>query len=653
MKQVVTICVLITLICAIVLYNVSYNVSSSSRESFSNAEDQYLNKQGEYYKGRLDGPSSPSMRDADEFYTFDSDKKAGSQLVLTNPDTPQQTNDVDTNVQRCKQVTSCDELDTTNCGYCFTNNRFYYGDKSGPFTDVCPGGWVKTKEACQERRERAVCAKVTNCHEMIGPAAICGWCEASNKAMPSQLVDGKLVPKYPSNDKCDDSGFGLVAQSDCTKFNQEHPCIGPNENTGPHSVKCLQKLWKQSGCSAKGTIGPSQPKNNNAHWNQQSWQSVLDDMKAWYNDATGSNWDSAKQHHEGCLGTQPDPCDSKYSPRPLECAQKLFLASGCSEKGKLYPNIDNVAKYGPDYYATEEWKAGIKTWGANTLTEKLTGLVQDSQSSEYSVKARATELCFGTQVAAPPALKPGDEVKYLFNYPVWGTEKSSIRGYIGSINDGKAKIFWEEASSADGKQTATRGAHESDDSIRTEWFGGAAGTIGSRLKSYVPNEIPVTNLTLLSSCKANSSCPDAGCSMQMILSVSYAPNHTYNVPKTQVRDVVSKVTTKYPGAVLCQMSDIQYLVNTGVPYCFCGWVEHNGTITSVYPSSSTSSSGCGGGQVKVISCGNAGPSWTGGKATVYIRVTGDPATILSTLQTNGLAADVLAVVGKNDYVSLL
>ena len=141
---------------------------------------------------------------------------------------------------------------------------------------------------------------------MVGDAAICGWCQASNKAMVMQNINGKLEPKYPTQDKCADEGYGLVAQTECTQFGQEHPCIGPNESTGPHSMECLSKLWKEAGCSTKGTTAPSQPGHNNSWWNQRSWEAVLADMKAWFSDATGSNWSLVQSHEEGCLGTKPN-----------------------------------------------------------------------------------------------------------------------------------------------------------------------------------------------------------------------------------------------------------------------------------------------------------------------------------------------------------
>jgi hypothetical protein len=327
---------IISILIVIIICITSFNVFNK-KEGYENVQDQYLLNQEKYYEGRLSGPALPGQSEVDEFYKFDASKPDGQQLVMTNPIQKPITNDVDLKVKQCKQITSCSELDGTDCGYCFYNNNFYYGDNNGPLTDVCPGGWVKTKEACQERRERAICDKVTNCHDMTGEASICGWCEASNKAFVSTNVGGKLEPKY-SQDKCADEGYGLIAQSDCTKFAQEHPCIGPNENTGPHTQQCLSALWKKAGCSVKGDLAPSvHPPSSTSYWNTRSWQATFDDMKAWFADATGSNWDLAKSHQKGCLGTTPNPCDPKYSPRPVECAQQAFTAAGCTSKGTSYP----------------------------------------------------------------------------------------------------------------------------------------------------------------------------------------------------------------------------------------------------------------------------------------------------------------------------
>ncbi len=352
MKYIVwTISILVVIILCITIYNIS-----SKKEGYENVQDQYLLNQEKYYEGRLSGPALPGQNSVDEFYKFDASKPEGQQLVMIDPIQNPTTNNVDLKVKQCKQITSCSELDGTNCGYCFYNNKFYYGDNNGPLTDVCPGGWVKTKEACQERRERAICDKVTNCHDMTGDASICGWCEASNKAFVSTNVNGKLEPKY-SQDKCADEGYGLIAQSDCTKFAQEHPCIGPNENTGPHTQQCLSALWKKSGCSTKGTNATGSLVGSKAYWNGMSWQNAFNDMKAWFADATGSNWNLAKSHQQGCLGTTPNPCDPKYSPRPVECAQQAFTSAGCTTKGTSYPIGNATSVYMGCY---NDMKGGVR-----------------------------------------------------------------------------------------------------------------------------------------------------------------------------------------------------------------------------------------------------------------------------------------------------
>ena len=374
------------------------------KEGFS-SEDTYVQDQINYYKGRKYGPSLPDQELIDKFYKYEPSKPLGHQLEMVNPIVSAESEEgetVDSEIQKCKTLKNCSELDNTNCGYCISTNKFIYGNKTEPLTDVCTKGWVFTSAECEEARERAICEKVSSCHEMVGDAAICGWCEASGKAMVKKQNGNLWEPKYPDKDKCDDEGFGLVGDAaGCAAFEKDHPCIGPNENTGPHSTACLSKLWKEAGCSAKGKIAPTQPGNNNTWWNERGWQATFADMKAWFSDATSSNWDLANTHQEGCLGTQPDPCDPKYNPRPDECPQQLFLNAGCTKEGKLYPSSENIAKYGSNYYNTQSWVDGIKTWSVSTLQNYFKQLVQETQSSDYTTKSRATELCFGKQATKP------------------------------------------------------------------------------------------------------------------------------------------------------------------------------------------------------------------------------------------------------------
>ena len=44
-------------------------------------------------------------------------------------------------------------------------------------------------------------------------------------------------------------GYGLLPGDKCGKFLKDHPCITPYYLSGPHSGACVEKLWKNSGCT--------------------------------------------------------------------------------------------------------------------------------------------------------------------------------------------------------------------------------------------------------------------------------------------------------------------------------------------------------------------------------------------------------------------
>ena len=55
---------------------------------------------------------------------------------------------------------------------------------------------------------------------------------------------------------------------------------------------------------------------------------------------------------------------------------------------------------------------------------------------------------------------------------------------------------------------------------------------------------------------------------------------------------------------------------------------------SIYPSTRTTGSGCGGGAQRVIDCGSI--SWAGGKSGVYVKLKADEKTIIKKLRQQGL-----------------
>lgn len=609
-------------------------------ETFENAQEQsYLKDEQRYFQARQNS-LLPVDEAAEKFYKFDTTQPMGKQLEIVEPTSvTMKESNVDEQVQRCSNLTSCSQLDGTNCGYCFSNNRFYYGNDKGPLTDVCEKGWVRTGKDCQEYRERAICAKVTNCHEMVGEASICAWCPTKNIAMPYIEQNGILVPKYPDKDKCNDEDItsgkqlGLVKQGDCDQFYKDHPCIGPNEDKGPHSDACLQHLWKQSGCQVQGTHNPDKNQTQKNWWNQRGWKAVFSDMKAWFSDANSSNWSLAKSHHEGCYGTNPDPCDPKYN-GPLECYQKKFTQAGCSQKGSAYPTTK-------------------PTTPISKYTQTITNLKNTSHNNNIPFNERndAYNKCYGGHLTAPPPPKVGDYVVYEFNSSKWGPS-AKIYGYICVVDGKTAKVFWEEVINQKGNYHITRSAHLNSPKTLEQFLGLYCGM----KPSFFP-EVPATpslsDLKIVKACDANTSCNETNCALQSIVYIHY-PNTGYSVSKTQVSDVLSKAVDVIPSTTLCTENDIQNLVNFGIPNCACGWINKNdGTLTSVYPSTSTTGSGCGSGEVKVVNCGDNGPSWSGGKAGVYVLMNENPDTIPSKLAKGGLSGNIVATVGKNEYMGLL
>jgi hypothetical protein len=204
--------------------------------------------------------------------------------------------------------------------------------------------------------------------------------------------------------------------------------------------------------------------------------------------------------------------------------------------------------------------------------------------------------------------------------------------------------------------------------VGNAWLGSYCGQVPEMFNGILPASVNVKNLTLLSSCAA----PDTGngtgtagtdtdtsrsasCSMQNIVYVYYpgAPGVSYSVSKSQIGSVMQKLRSVYDSATVCSKADIQYLVDSGLPYCACGWItDGNGGYTSVYPSTLGTSRGCGGGSQSVISCGDDGPSWASGKAGIYVRITAPPDEVMTKLKTAGFGGAVVATVGKNEYSPL-
>lgn len=646
--------IFLLIIVFIILFSIKY---TKVIESFdTNQDNNFITTQQQYYTYRNKSELTSNtgqmidMNQADKFYMLDYSKPKGKQLQLTTPDMPMNvygTNDAITEdedlgqlQQKCKTLTSCNDLNNNpKCGFCQSTNQFEAGDTNGPYFNVCPSGWVSNATDCIKQKEQNICSQVTSCQTMTGDANICGWCASSGKAfVATKNSEGILVPKYDT-DICgdsDDLGAGLVPPGQCSQFNEEHPCIDTNMDTGPHSDTCLDKLWTEAGGTSLGTNAPDNNQQQKQLWNTKGWNEVFNEMKTMVSDANSNNWELVNQYYKGVYGKDPDPCDPKFSPSPLECYQKLFTTNGCLSNGNAYPNNTNYNNY--------------KTQSQSSFIDFVKGLLGMSHNNSVSFDERNTAYgnCYGGQLQAPPPLKPGDQVKYTGG--TFYGKNSVLIGYICSIDNGKAKVFWSYISGPDGNPHYLReGSHSNQ--VKISLMGAYCGQVPLDLQGQnVPSEIDVTDLQLVKPCADDPSCTTGSCDMQNIVYVYYSKSIpgqflTYNITQNQIRDVIEKAGSLYPSARLADYSDIQYLVNGDFGFCSYGWVNQNGTFVPVLPSNSTSNADCGGGVQKVYT----NPSLTSKGAGAYLYIVGNPADIVSKLSTVGLNAQIVATVGKKSY----
>ena len=301
-----------------------------------------------------------------------------------------------------------------DCGYCTTTNKFLYGDGSGPITDVCPGdrSWVKTEsqyKALVKKFEQDLCRKQEHCEDLVGPAAICGWAPLEGKAYVKEVNPKNpdlIMPKYDDDRRAmanadkDAMKYGLINAERCGEFASLNPCVGKNMRTGPHNMECLQKLWKKSGCAQEGTFNPANKKNS--WWNTVGTDAVESDMKKYkeYNDSL--DYKIAKEYMPRCTGKEPEPCDDKWTNKPMECYQTAFKESGGLDKGRLYPDNSKFPNYPED-------KEGLKAKLINGTmsTKAFKDIVKREQTTlldeekHFSERNSAFVNLFGSKLPKP------------------------------------------------------------------------------------------------------------------------------------------------------------------------------------------------------------------------------------------------------------
>ena len=178
----------------------------------------------------------------------------------------------------------------------------------------------------------------------------------------------------------------LIDPKDCARFKQMFPCVGPNMLTGPHTDECLQSLWKKAGCTGdlKTRVSDASDYKN---WNSHSYGAVGDNMKeSIYKVAvSGSDYSKSEPAYKKCFGSDVNPCETRFKPRPQVCAQKLYNETGCSADGKLNPQ--NTPNW-PDGYVGQGWKNGQEGgWSPNGYKSQVLSYKREMQSNLRNPKA--------------------------------------------------------------------------------------------------------------------------------------------------------------------------------------------------------------------------------------------------------------------------
>ena len=300
-------------------------------------ERNFLNKQDKYWDIRKQGigagllVAKPGIND---WYKLDD----SHELKKFTPKIGLDRSAVDKGVTNCRALTTCAGLGNNNCGYCAFDKEFRYGDKNGPSANVCPKkAWTTDAKKCVELREKEICANVKSCGDLYGEAEkICGYCPTTGVAMAMKKYGNKFVPKY-SDDVCSAQGYGLLPGDKCGKFLKDHPCITPYYLSGPHSGACVEKLWKNSGCTTKNPYGKTYKQLGASIKMPYKRAGTL--MKNTNNQTRSTNYKTAVTSSDMCFGNHNNikPCDQKYNRQGIPvpaCLRKEYLEAGCVPKGK-------------------------------------------------------------------------------------------------------------------------------------------------------------------------------------------------------------------------------------------------------------------------------------------------------------------------------
>ena len=379
-------------------------------------------------------------------------------------------------IKACNEITSCDGI-VKGCGYCITTDKFLYGDKDGPMTDVCPGGkknWTTELSKCKQAQDDKLCNAADSCADLQGRAVeVCGYCPTTGKIMPMKTSGNKLVPKYGS-DTCSYEK-GLLKADKCAQFAKDHPCITPYMATGPHSENCLRKLWKNSKCSGSnpynksfGDLKEDKMINKGSH---SGAATVFGDL---YNKTKSKNLVELVESYPLChnQNADVDVCDSKYTipfnDQTLKanelCKKKLFKEAGCKPKGNMYPD---------KLKATNEnnWRTALQKTASQYKNDVQNIMIsankEISDESEYAAKEKASLNCYGVKPAKPDGKREGDYISY--KWKGYGT----LYGYlIQKSNDGKLwQVLWMKKSFSNGLNKERKNMTQKEQKEEFGWHG--------------------------------------------------------------------------------------------------------------------------------------------------------------------------------------
>jgi hypothetical protein len=169
------------------------------------------------------------------------------------------------------------------------------------------------------------------------------------------------------------------ANMDCYGKFEFNPCAGPNEATGPHTMECLDFLFKNAGKNIS-SIGPTYHQSSD----RTSGTDRIPEKPIMYCTRKG----------------KLSPIDEKGNVN-IDSVQKANSEGGVTEVRKFYDEVHKKANYGLD--KDTQYRAMYDCYG---LTFSKTGNCPDGESALDD----PTKIPDGSEFKLVPALSPGSKV---------------------------------------------------------------------------------------------------------------------------------------------------------------------------------------------------------------------------------------------------